>query len=370
MCEFCSNQYHLGNAKWGEGEYGTPGGTVTWSFAQSAGSRFDFSEYITEPEYRALIREAFQAWEDVIDIDFVEVADSAATNVRLGWDDMDGPFNVVGEASSRGSKTVETLFELSTSEIRFDTAENWATDKTPARDEIGLYQVALHEIGHVLGLDHTTDPNTIMYSSDISGLDGLTAGDITGAQLFYGASASFGAEPEPAPAPAPTPAPTPAPSPSPSPNSTYTGTGNNDSFIANSGDDVINGRGGVDTLSLSGDQTQYTLTMSRDGMVLTDRAGRDGSDLLIDIEQLDFQSGASSSGGTYFNIEAFDGIVNLSEEAFSQIVELYIAYFNRAPDAVGLAFWGNAFADGLSMERMAELFIDQEETRDLYPDDM
>ena len=65
MCEFCSNAYHLSNAKWGEGEYGTPGGTVTWAFAPSPGTGFGFSDYIPDPTYRNIIREAFQAWEDV-----------------------------------------------------------------------------------------------------------------------------------------------------------------------------------------------------------------------------------------------------------------------------------------------------------------
>ena len=100
MCEFCSNQYHLSNAKWGEGEYGTPGGTVYWSFAETPGTGFVFSDYITDPAYRDAIREAFQAWEDVADIDFVEVADGAQTQIHLGWDVMDGPYDVVGEASS------------------------------------------------------------------------------------------------------------------------------------------------------------------------------------------------------------------------------------------------------------------------------
>ena len=51
-------------------------------------------------------------------------------------------------------------------------------------------------------------------------------------------------------------------------------------------------------------------------------------------------------------------------------IELYIAYFNRAPDAVGLNFWGTAFANGTSLQQIAALFIDQQETRQTYPDSM
>ena len=398
MCEFCASEFHLSNMKWGTGEYGTPGGDVYWSFATSPGDGFGFSDYITDGTFRDIVRDAFQAWEDVADINFIEVVDGAQTQLALGWDTIDGSFGVVGEARTAGTRSTDTLFSMTDAEVRFDVSENWSTD-TAGLNEVGFYQVALHEIGHAIGLNHSTDPNTIMYASNISGIPGLTASDIAGAQAIYGAAQSTTPtpvpEPEPEPAPdpvvpdepttpdspsvpivtpiVPDPEPVPEPDPEPEPLVPLVGTAGGDIFAARAGDEVIDGGAGIDTLTLSGTRSDYTLTLSAEGsIVLTDRGGRDGSDTLVSIERLDFQSTPSVSSGTSsdtaLDLRVLDGVTTLSEDDFAEIVELYIAYFNRAPDAVGLAFWGNAFAEGLSIEDMAALFIDQAETREAYPE--
>lgn len=50
-----------------------------------------------------------------------------------------------------------------------------------------LYTVALHEIGHALGLDHSTTYAAVMYPSYHGTLKGLTSDDTAGIQAVYGA---------------------------------------------------------------------------------------------------------------------------------------------------------------------------------------
>ncbi|MDD2357131.1 MAG: DUF4214 domain-containing protein [Thiovulaceae bacterium] len=48
-----------------------------------------------------------------------------------------------------------------------------------------------------------------------------------------------------------------------------------------------------------------------------------------------------------------------------QVAELYVATFNRAPDADGLDYWVNL--SGLTIDQIAQSFFDQPETQALYP---
>jgi hypothetical protein len=70
------------------------------------------------------------------------------------------------------------------------------------------------------------------------------------------------------------------------------------------------------------------------------------------------------------DIGQLTGLVRLSDAEIATFVEMYVAYFDRAPDAIGLYYWGTRLADGMSLEDIAESFFDQPETRALYPEDM
>ena len=138
------------------------------------------------------------------------------------------------------------------------------------------------------------------------------------------------------------------------------GTGN-DVITGGRSDDLLDGGGGIDTAVYSGAQNSHTLTLSSGSTTISDRRlDGDGTDTLIDIEALNFNSGS-------FDLTQFGGTTGLSAENFESFIELYIAYFNRAPDAIGLNFWGTAFANGTTLEEMATLFIDQDETLAAYP---
>lgn len=134
------------------------------------------------------------------------------------------------------------------------------------------------------------------------------------------------------------------------------------------GNDFIDGNGGIDLVYFPGSQTSYTLTLTADGITVQDRrADGVGIDTLRNIEIVEFYS---EDERQTLDLQQFGGPASLSGVDLESFIELYIAYFNRAPDALGLNFWGTAFANGTTLQEMASLFIDQPETRATYAEDL
>ena len=142
----------------------------------------------------------------------------------------------------------------------------------------------------------------------------------------------------------------------------------NDLIEGGGGDDNLDGQGGMDTAYFEGQIRGYTIQFGPDGTQVIDRrdAGT-GADSVSNIELLTFYEGDESAD---YNLQNFSAPTNLSEDALTSFVELYIAYFNRAPDALGLWFWGTSFANGTSLEAMAALFVNQAETQVTYPESL
>jgi Ca2+-binding RTX toxin-like protein len=148
-------------------------------------------------------------------------------------------------------------------------------------------------------------------------------------------------------------------------NDTLQGLADDDHLTGAGANDILDGGTGYDTAFYSGAQTSYTLTLSPSEILLTDRRENgNGTDTLINVELLDFEIEAFAFD---FDLTKFAGPAGIAADDLSAFIEFYIAYFDRAPDAVGLFFWATAFAEGTTLEEIASLFIDQEETRGTYP---
>ena len=127
------------------------------------------------------------------------------------------------------------------------------------------------------------------------------------------------------------------------------GTAGDDRFQGNGGNDTINGNGGIDTAIYTGSRGGYRLVDNGPGVTVTDRFGPEGTDTLTGVERVAFA----------------DMTVNLTIGANSRTIasgqlktleELYIAFFDRVPDADGLSFWIDQTRAGRSLDSIADFF--------------
>jgi predicted Zn-dependent protease len=167
--------------------------TVTWSFATanySSQGKELYSGTILDPTQQAVISQAVQQWATATGIKFVQVQDSQYADMRIGWGDLNtATSGVVGITSFTDSNSaynpgVIVRLEDPTQQALTNSSGQLAYTNTSAN----LLQVALHEIGHALGLADNIDPNSVMYYESVSTNQTLDSTDKTGAQAIYGST--------------------------------------------------------------------------------------------------------------------------------------------------------------------------------------
>lgn len=155
------------------------------------------------------IQRALASWSEVVNVDFHQVNTfgnsngidiSFASGSHGDGTPFDGPGRVIAHTFYPPPNP-----ESIAGDLHFDLSETWRIGA-----DIDLYSVALHELGHALGLGHSDDPNSVMYPYYRKASQ-LQQPDIDAIRTLYASRGAGGAEP-PTPADPVTPeTPTPPP---------------------------------------------------------------------------------------------------------------------------------------------------------------
>ena len=137
-------------------------------------------------DQRAAIRGALGRWAAVTPLTFVENATGG--DMLISWasgdhgdgNSFDGPSGILAHCfyPPPGGGSLA-------GDAHFDEAETWSVNTPPTG--IDLPTVALHELGHGLGLNHSNVTSAVMYAYYGGPRRELTADDIAGIQSIYGA---------------------------------------------------------------------------------------------------------------------------------------------------------------------------------------
>ncbi|XP_074321778.1 metalloendoproteinase 1-MMP-like [Silene latifolia] len=172
-------------------------GRPRWSEAKPINLTYAFDKdhiinYINYDTIRAVFKRAFARWSDVIPVNFMEVENYRKAEIKIAFfkgDHGDGePFDgVLG--------VLAHAFSPENGRLHLDAAETWAVDFDTQESSVAvdLESVVTHEIGHVLGLAHSSVKDAIMYPSlrPRSKKVDLRIDDVEGVQALYGSNPNF-----------------------------------------------------------------------------------------------------------------------------------------------------------------------------------
>ena len=178
------------------GDHFTYGSRITWSIMPDGTNIAGVSSNLVATlnqrlgsNWIGVVNDSFAQWESITNVNFARVADSGAPlasgSYQQGSPDF-GDIRIGGFA--QGSNVLAfTLYppptngSSSSGDVVFNSNQQWNIGSN-----YDLQTVLMHEVGHALGMGHSTDPTAVMYAY-YGGVDSrLNSDDVAGVRSIWG----------------------------------------------------------------------------------------------------------------------------------------------------------------------------------------
>jgi hypothetical protein len=136
------------------------------------------------------------------------------------------------------------------------------------------------------------------------------------------------------------------------------GTAQAETLKGGSGNDLIDGGGGIDTVVYIGRAAGYTLDFGSGQVKIADKSGLDGTDTLISIERLQFADRTVT-----LDSRSHSGFGDIPATMY----QFFILAFGAAPGVEYLQQCADAYRQGADVKRITNVFTSKSQFTDIYP---
>lgn len=153
------------------------------------------SRKVYRPYVLQEFRKAFKLWSDASPLRFQELAPGSGSKadivVRFEARDHGDRYQFDGPGLTLAHAFPPSGASSLSGDLHMDDDEDWAVNSEALKDtytKTSIFVVAAHELGHSLGLDHSSDDQAIMYAAYMGAKDYLTLppDDKLGIKALYG----------------------------------------------------------------------------------------------------------------------------------------------------------------------------------------